>query len=158
MQIACAIIFITFTYVYLAFYQADVLAVAQHVFSGGLTNYSYTLAPLLITLVLYLLQVGVYAVTRVKRRFHGLTYFPSFLVLTMITDIPVDIDLHHSLGAWWIILPLCLILWGGIDMDSPTVGTDRNRASQQRLVLTLYVGESASDAGDDIACQLYSKQ
>ena len=29
MQIACAIIFITFTYVYLAFYQADVLAVAQ---------------------------------------------------------------------------------------------------------------------------------
>lgn len=55
-------------------YQADVLAVAQHVFSGGLTNYSYTLAPLLITLVLYLLQVGVYAVTRVKRRFHGLTY------------------------------------------------------------------------------------
>ncbi len=33
MQIACAIIFITFTYVYLAFYQADVLAVAQHVFS-----------------------------------------------------------------------------------------------------------------------------
>lgn len=114
MQIACAIIFITFTYVYLAFYQADVLAVAQHVFSGGLTNYSYTLAPLLITLVLYLLQVGVYAVTRVKRRFHGLTYFPSFLVLTMITDIPVDVDHHHSLGAWWIILPLCLILWGGL--------------------------------------------
>ncbi len=34
MQIACAIVFITFTYVYLAFYQADVLAVAQHVFSG----------------------------------------------------------------------------------------------------------------------------
>ena len=29
MQIACAIIFITFTYVYLAFYQADVLAVAN---------------------------------------------------------------------------------------------------------------------------------
>ena len=114
MQIACAIIFITFTYVYLAFYQADVLAVAQHVFSGGLTNYSYTLAPLLITLVLYLLQVGVYAVTRVKRRFHGLTYFPSFLILTMITDIPVDIDRYHSLGAWWIILPLCLILWGGL--------------------------------------------
>ena len=96
MQIACAIIFITFTYVYLAFYQADVLAVAQHVFSGGLTNYSYTLAPLLITLVLYLLQVGVYAVTRVKRRFHGLTYFPSFLILTMITDIPVDIDRYRT--------------------------------------------------------------
>lgn len=32
----------------------------------------------------------------------------------MITDIPVDIDRYHSLGAWWIILPLCLILWGGL--------------------------------------------
>ena len=58
--------------IYLAFYQADVLAVAQHVFSGGLTNYSYTLAPLLITLVLYLLQVGVYAIKNVKQRIKGI--------------------------------------------------------------------------------------
>ena len=51
----------------------------------------------------------------VKRRFHGASIcFPSFLILTMITDIPVDIDRYHSLGAWWIILPLCLILWGGL--------------------------------------------
>ena len=98
MQIACAIIFITFTYVYLAFYQADVLAVAQHVFSGGLTNYSYTLAPLLITLVLYLLQVGVYAVTRVKRRFHGLTYFPSFSSVSAIPQ-AYQVPSHHVHGS-----------------------------------------------------------
>lgn len=115
MQIACAIVFITFTYVYLACYQADVLALAQHVLSGGMTAYSYTFAPLLITLVFFLLQVGAYALTRVKRRFHGLTYFPSFLFLAMITDIPTDIDVHSSLGAWWfVVIPLCLILWGGI--------------------------------------------
>lgn len=114
MQIACAIIFITFTYVYLAYYQADVLAVAQHVLSGGMTDYSYAFAPFLITLVFFLLQVGAYALTRVKRRFHGLTYFPSFLFLAMITDIPNNIDVHHSLGAWWVVIPLGLILWGGI--------------------------------------------
>ena len=114
MQFVCAIIFIIFTYVYLAYYQADVLAVAQHVLSGGMTDYSYTLAPFLITLVFFLLQMGVYALTRVKRRFHALTYFPSFLLLTMITDIPCDIDVRHSLGAWWIVIPVCLILWGGI--------------------------------------------
>lgn len=91
MQIACAIIFITFTYVYLAFYQADVLAVAQHVFSGGLTNYSYTLAPLLITLVLYLLQVGVYVVTRVKRRFHGLIQIKWLIRFQM-----------HCLTSFWL--------------------------------------------------------
>ncbi len=113
MQVACAIVFISFTYVYLACYQADVLAVGQHILSGGLTDYSYTLAPVLITLVLFLLQIGVYALTRVKRRFHGLTYFPSFLFLAMITDIPNDMDVCPSMGAWWFVIPLGLMLWGG---------------------------------------------
>ena len=95
-----------------------VLAVAQHVFSGGLTNYSYTLAPLLITLVLYLLQVGVYAVTRVKRRFHGLTYFPSFLILTMITISPL---ISTVIIRWGVVDYLATLSdsMGRIDMDTP---------------------------------------
>jgi len=112
MHFACAIVFIVFTYLYLDFYQGDVLAVAQHVLSDGKTDYSYTFAPILITLVLFLLQVGTYAATHVSRSYHALTYFPSFLVLTLITDIPNDVDVHHSLGGWWIVLPLCLAAWG----------------------------------------------
>ena len=112
MRFACAIIFVIFTYVYVAFYQEDVLAVAQHVLSNGLTDYSYTFAPLLVTLVCFLLQVGVFALTGIKRRFHGLTYFPSFLLLALITDVPTNVDVNHSLGAWWFVLPLCLLVWG----------------------------------------------
>lgn len=111
MHFACAIVFITFTYLYLACYQGDVLAVAQHVLSDGKTDYSYTFAPLLTTFIFYLLQLGVFAATRVKRTFHALNYFPSFLFLTMITDIPNNVDVHHSLGGWWIAIPLCLIAW-----------------------------------------------
>lgn len=114
MHFTCAIIFITFTYLYLACYQEDVLAVAQHVLSDGKTDYSYTLAPLLTTLVFFLLQLGVYTVARVRRSFHALTYFPSFLFLAMVTDIPNDIDVHHSLGAWWVVIPLCLLAWGAL--------------------------------------------
>jgi len=112
MRFACAIIFLVFSYTYLACYQADILAVAQHILSGGMTDFYYTLSPLLITLVCILLQGGAYAVTRVKRRFHGLTYFPSFLLLALITDVPNDVDVNISLGWWWLILPLSLILWG----------------------------------------------
>lgn len=111
MRLTCAIIFIMFSYSYLDCYQGRVLAVAQHVFSGGMTKYSYTLAPLLITLVLFLLHIGVCAVTRVKRRFYGLTYFPSMLILTIVTDIPNDVDQHHSLSAWYWLAPLLLILY-----------------------------------------------
>ena len=113
MHFACAIVFIAFTYLYLDCYQGDILAVAQHVLSDGKTDYSYTFAPILTTLVLFLLQVGVYAATHVSRSFHALTYFPSFLLLTFITDIATDFDVHPSLGAWWLVLPFCLLCWGG---------------------------------------------
>lgn len=113
MRFTCAIIFIVFTYLFLSCYQENVLAMAQHVLSGGMTDYSYGIAPVLITLILFLLQLGVFAVTRVKRRFHGLTYFPSMLVLVFITHVPNNISECHSLGAWWWLIPLLLILWAG---------------------------------------------
>lgn len=114
MRLTCAIIFVVFTYLYLNCYQADILAVAQHELSAGLTTYNYSLSPLLTTLVLFLLQLGVYAATRVKKMFHALTYFPSFLVLAVITDVPCNIDTYQSLGAWMWIVPLLLVLFAGV--------------------------------------------
>ena len=114
MRFACAIIFLVFAYTFLACYQADILAVAQHVLSEGKTDYFYTLAPLLVTFVCFLLQLGAYAVTRVKRRFHGLTYFPSFLLLALIADVPIHVDAGVSLGWWWLALPFCLLCWAGV--------------------------------------------
>lgn len=60
MRLTCAIIFIVFTYLYLSCYQQDLLAVAQHALSGGMTQYNYVLFPILTTLVLFLLQCGVF--------------------------------------------------------------------------------------------------
>lgn len=113
-RLLCAIVFVLFSYLYLSCYQADLLAVAQHILSGGLTVYSYTFAPIIVTFVLFLLQLGVYALTRVTKTFHGLTYFPSMLVLALITDIPDDVERCRSLGAWAWVLPLLLILYAGV--------------------------------------------
>ena len=41
---ACAIVFCLFSFVYLYFYQVDMLSVAQHILSGGVTRYDRLIA------------------------------------------------------------------------------------------------------------------
>ena len=38
MRTLCAVLFITFTFTYLYFYQADVMMATQHLLSGGQTH------------------------------------------------------------------------------------------------------------------------
>ena len=110
-RITCALLFIIFTFTYLYSYQADVLAMAQHVLSEGKTHYNATVGALLITSVLYLLQVAVMAVSRLVSRSHALTYFPSLLILAVLTDISPDIDHGFTFGHWLWLCPLLLLLW-----------------------------------------------
>lgn len=111
---ACAIVFLLFTFFYLYYFQADILAMAQHVLSHGKTHYNRTVGAVLITVVLYLLQMGVYAVTKLEWRAHALTYFPSLLVLTFLTS-PGNRFLHDaSLGAWLWAGPLVVLLYCGV--------------------------------------------
>ena len=111
-RVVCAIVFLAFSFLWLYEFQADVLAVAQHVLSGGQTHYDRTVGAVIITLVLQCLQLGAFAVTRLARRTHALTYLPSMLLLAVISDIPADIDLHFSLGAWTWVVPTVLVAWG----------------------------------------------
>ena len=108
----CAVAFILFSLVYLYYYQTDILAAAQHIASGGRTHYEPVLGTVLIILVLKLLQNGIQAIVRLRRIFFALTYFPSFLILTLITDIPSGPVQEIDFGAWKVVLPLALIVWG----------------------------------------------
>lgn len=110
-KMVCAIVFLSFSFLWLFFFQSDVLAVAQHVLSDGQTRYDRLIGALLITAVLFLLQLLSYSVTRLNKLFHALTYLPSMLVLAVISDISSDVDLHFSMGAWWIALPTVLTAW-----------------------------------------------
>ena len=110
-RLMCAIVFLTFTFGFLYFFQADILAVAQHVLSGGLTHYNRLTGAVLLTLGLQLLQVLIYAILRLRKRSHALTYLPSMLTLGMLTDISSDIDFRFSMGAWWWVYPLIIVVW-----------------------------------------------
>ena len=117
-RIVCAILFCLFSFIYLYKYQAEILTIAQHVLSNGQTHYNHLIGAILITLVLFLLQLGVFAITRFPNWFHALTYFPSMLTLAVITDVSPRIDRGFSFGAWLWVYPLLLILFAGLALIS----------------------------------------
>ena len=115
-HVMCAIVFVLFSLSWLFFFQADVMAMTQHQLSGGLTHYNKVAGALIITVALYLLQLAVYAVVRLKKRTHALTYVPSMLILAMLTDVSQQIafdgDMIHTV-SWWLVV-LVAIIWLGV--------------------------------------------
>lgn len=112
-KVVCAVCFLAFSFAWLYWFQADVLAVAQHVLSGGVTRYDRTWGAVIITAALLLLQLGVFALTRLSRRTHALTYLPSMLLLAVLSDVDADISSRSTFGHWLWLAPLILLLWGG---------------------------------------------
>ena len=115
-RVMCAIVFVVFSLCWLYFFQADVMAMTQHQLSGGLTKYNKVVGTVIITALLYPLQLAVYAVTRLKKRTHALTYVPSMLGLAILTDasqtIASDGGMTHSV-SWWLVL-LVIVVWVGM--------------------------------------------
>ena len=110
-QIACIMAFCVFSFAYLFFYQQDVLAAAQHVLSEGKTHYGRTVGAILITITLCLLQWGVASFVKLDKWAYALTFFPSLLVLTVITDVSPVIHKGFSFGGWWVAVPLALAVF-----------------------------------------------
>ncbi len=111
-RIVCSLCFIAFCFLWLFFFQADVLTVAQHELSGGQTHYDRTIGSVLITAILQLLQIGVYAITRLSRRTHALTYLPSFLLLAILSSLTSQPTSSLSHLHYWVWLaPLVLAVW-----------------------------------------------
>ena len=110
-RMMCAIVFVLFTWGWLYFFQADALAMTQHVLSGGLTHYNRLVGAIIITAVLMILQHIVNGVTKLNKRFHALTYVPSMLLLAMLTDVSQTIDKGISLSRSFGLVAFFAVAW-----------------------------------------------
>lgn len=111
LQTACAIVFLLFVFVYLYFFQADLLSMVQHVLSGGATHYDRTIGTVIITAVLYLVHIGARRLGGLDRVCHALSYFPSLLLLAALTDVEVDFSVSPLRGLWLWLTPLLLAVY-----------------------------------------------
>ncbi len=107
----CAIVFIAYTFLYIFFTQSDVLAMMQHVLSGGLTHYDRLVGAIIITIVLYAFQLVVSKLTRFCGKFYALTFFPSLLVLSVLTTVNPDFERVPFSPVWIWLAPLLLIIY-----------------------------------------------
>lgn len=108
---SCGILFALFSFVYIYFLQGDVMAVAQHVFSHGITHYSFLCGAIIVTGVLLVLQWIVAVVTKLPPRWYALSFVPSFLLLAIVTDFNRHNIHQFTFGHWLWIAPLVLILF-----------------------------------------------
>lgn len=109
-NIACAVVFCLFSIVYL-FYQADLLAMQQNVLSHGITRYNRTIGAVVITALLLIVQLAIDAFTRYGIKHPSITYIPSLMLLTMLTDISHEASASYPQTYWAWLAPLVLVVF-----------------------------------------------
>ena len=107
----CAIVFILFTFVYLYFFQSDIIAMEQHVLSGGITHYNKTIGAILLTIVLFLVKLGVSKLTKFDGRINILNYLPSLMFLAILTSGNQNFDVSLFPDNVIVIVSIVLILY-----------------------------------------------
>lgn len=80
-------------------------------YSEGVTSYNLLVGAIVITVVLLVLQWLTSLASRMPSRWHALTYVPSALLLTMLTNMDRDTIAHFSLGAWVWVAPTVLVTY-----------------------------------------------
>ena len=108
-RVMCAIVFLLFSFCWL-FFQADQLAMTQHVLSGGLTQYDPVMGTLIITGLLMVLQLCINHFLRLKKRSHALTYVPSMMLLALVSEVSQQIESGDGVSPWTWVLPLLVLL------------------------------------------------
>lgn len=109
---SCMILFALFSFFYLYFLQAELLSEAQFAFSHGVTTYSHFFGALMITVILILVQFVTARLSKLSGKTYAVTYFPSFMLLAVLSSIDRDVLAHFSFGSWTWIMPLLLVLYG----------------------------------------------
>ena len=113
-RVMCAIVFLLFSFCWL-FFQADQLAMTQHVLSGGLTRYDPVMGTLIITGLLMVLQLCINHFLRLKKRSHALTYVPSMMLLALVSEVSQQIESGDGVSPWtWVLPLLVLLVWGAV--------------------------------------------
>lgn len=110
-KVVCAIIFIVFVVSYVFSFQGDLLTMIQNVWSDGQTRYHRGVGVAIITLILSLVAFVVSLLIKLPQRTFSLVFFPSFLMLGLLTAVHVDGGSVTTSLGWLVASPVMLVLY-----------------------------------------------
>lgn len=109
LTVACGLLFSIFCIVYLGIFQKDVVKALHYSLAQGKTLYEPCISAVLVTIVLLILRWGMNAMIRLKGSLCALSYFPSFLLLGVLTDVGHGVYNGGGISSVWSwLLPLLL--------------------------------------------------
>ncbi len=113
-RMVSAIVFCLFSFLWLYWFQQDILTLSQHILSHQQTHYNNLISAIIVTAVLLIVQQMVSKLIRLRNHSYALSFVPSMLLLAIYSDIhPTELK-FFTYRAWWMIVPVVLIIWGGI--------------------------------------------
>ena len=115
--VASGLLFSVFSFTYLAIFQKDVMEALHYSLAQGKTVYAPWMTAFLLTVALLLVRTGINALVRLRGLLGSFSYFPSCLLLGVLTD--VGHGVYHGEGispVWSWLLPLLLVLYVVIGM------------------------------------------
>lgn len=115
LTVACGLLFSIFSFIYLFVFQKEVVGALHYSLSQGRTHYSPLIGAVIITVVLLIFRWGINGLMGLKGPVRALSYFPSCLLLGVLTDVNCNIFHGGSIEDKWLwLLPLLLLLYVGV--------------------------------------------
>lgn len=115
--VVCGLFFSIFSFIYLYVFQENVITALHYALAHGKTEYSTFAGAIVLTLVLWMVQWGINLLLRFKGLLGAVSYFPSFLLLGVLTDIDYSIGHGEAINSTWSwLLPTVLISYTVISL------------------------------------------
>lgn len=112
LTVVCGLLFFIFSFTYLFVLQKEVVEALHYSLSQGKTYYSPLAGAIIITMALLAFRWGINGLMGLKGPVRTLSYFPSCLLLGVLTDVDQNIFHGGSIDEKWLwLLPLLLLIY-----------------------------------------------
>ena len=108
-RIICAVLFATFSFLYITMLQGELLALVQDHLAQGQTSNNTFITALIITLLLVVLQYLLNKAGHLHGRYEAFSYLPSCVLLALITK--VDNTFSYSWVQWVVALVVVAVIY-----------------------------------------------